>query len=141
MQTKEDFYNFMEERKKLVKNYIESNCLGTASYLTGQQNKDEYVSPVEKPTLEGLTESKEPLKGVIEVLVYEQDNKKIVYHTFVVDEEKPLMVLQRETARGAFNKKSLKEVLKENRENSPFDLTVEYRVPLKLEKTQDKEAA
>jgi hypothetical protein len=85
------------KRIKLAKRHRGfSNCFGTALYIAGIKEKDEFVPHIYDylPTLEALPKTSKPTSHSL-VLFYKKEHSRYLDHMAVVTSLSPLLVVHR----------------------------------------------
>ena len=118
---------FIKERISQVSRNNSSNCMGTAFYLSGEEEEDRYFSREEsRKKLAGMKKVKEPELGC----VVSWTNNRIPYHAGVIFMENPFYVVYRNKDNGTLMQLSLEDF------NSLWfketNLKSEYRMSNKL---------
>lgn len=86
------FLTFINIRKKSIKQNT-SNCIGTALYLVGEKEIDEYIWDEQYEILNGISEKKEPEIGF---LVGWCSIEGEIYHLGVITKVNPLLITHRD---------------------------------------------
>lgn len=138
--TKKDFYKLMQDRRKEASlDSSDTNCIGTALYLTGEIKIDEYLDPCKKNTikLKKLKEIKKPILGCLVALINEFNKN---YHLAVVVKEKPLMLSTRNGYESFFTRKeSFTDTDRLYSKSSYNKKCVKFFLPSKLQKILGQE--
>jgi hypothetical protein len=96
-QMKSKYSKMVEDRIVLCKGTFRSNCRGTALYIVGEIDNDEYVPQYITKQIEKLKEVTVPVKHCLAVWIcYPERQYDYVYHMGVVVSTVPLLVTHRE---------------------------------------------
>jgi len=137
MENKKDFYsNLNHNRRKNVQGEgIFSNCIGTALYLVGEKEKDEYLWKGRQKILRKLIPANSPELGYL----VSWEHKGKTFHLGVVVNKTPLKIAERDGAKGKFNpSKSFTQITEGYFFWEEGD-EVKYYIPSKLQKILEKE--
>lgn len=140
---KEDFYKMIEDRGKNIKDG-KSNCFGTALYLTGEKDIDEYEEIFQSKYFKKLKESNKPEKGFLIIWYHEGLTSSYPMHAGVIKNVETLLVSNRRSASGNFHSddslNDLESFYSKNYPGGRFDSSkFKYLIPPKLQKILEEE--
>ncbi|NCO18362.1 hypothetical protein COT60_02535 [Candidatus Pacearchaeota archaeon CG09_land_8_20_14_0_10_30_9] len=137
MENKKDFYSNLNHnrRKNVQEEGIFSNCIGTALYLVGEKEKDEYLWKERQKILRKLTPANSPELGYL--VSWERKGK--TFHLGVVVNKTPLKIAERDGCEGPFNPSKLSTEIDERYFLGEKGDEVKYYIPSKLQKILEKE--
>jgi hypothetical protein len=117
----------------------DTNCVGTAFYLTGKQESDELVHPLFEQTLKPLKEVKNPILGCFVAWLFRGSNFTAVTHIGVVTNFNPLLITHRDTRKKGylFKNEPFKKVNKRYMDSSAC-MQVAYYLPNALRAIQNE---
>lgn len=122
----EDFYEFMKERI-LKMERRNSNCIGTALYIVGEKDSDNYLSRDEsKKMLSKMKFSAKPELGYLVLWA----SGGIPYHAGTIFMENPFYIVHRSEKNGFLAKESLETFNEYMFKTTGLKPT--YRIPNKL---------
>lgn len=98
--------NGFQRRLKEVEGTFQSNCIGTALYLTGERDDDEFIrSEDAHKYLARLHQSEGPAIGHLVVWQYPIQGRVVAIHMGVVVNLDPLLITDRDRCNGPVNPK------------------------------------
>ena len=123
-----EFCKFMQNRIDTLQKKDCSNCAGTALYIVGELEKDEYISRIHyKNKLESLDLTNSIQIGL---LIAWHDKSKTSEHIGVIVNTNPLLIANRRGRHGYFEPhETLKEI---NETYNRITTKIKYYIPSKL---------
>ncbi|MEA3414182.1 MAG: hypothetical protein U9Q99_01510 [Nanoarchaeota archaeon] len=134
MENRERFYKLMEERKEIVKKNYDSNCIGTAFYLIGEQEEDN--SELSRENIESKINKMKKLEFPQKGALLKMSSEGKVQHLAVISNLFPFRVYSRNGAHSEFKEQNFEEMCKEYKWlNNP---SIEYFEPGKLNQLMEE---
>lgn len=130
-----EFYSLMNSNSRRIKNG-KSNCIGTALYLVGETDQDEYLWKGCQSFFNKMAKSNQPELGYLVVWTNLEDT---IYHAAVITGKAPLTIAMRNGVDGPFYPNTSFEYADNEYKSYLSFKEVKYFVPSKLQKVLEKE--
>jgi len=134
--SKRDFYNMLNNNRKNAHYGKTSNCIGTALYLVGEQERDECVWNKRRTFFEKLKLSEKPGLGYI--ITWGNETTKLA-HAAVITGVNPMTVATRNGSCDPFEPKQKFEETNEFYSGKLGYTNILYFIPSRLQKILDEE--